>query len=66
MSGPELRRAGGSPFAEHPGQDVSDRLAGTGSDGALAEPLRSLLLAVRAVRGGAVAVLRVARGVLTG
>jgi len=28
-----------------------DRQTGTGEDGALAEPLRSLLLAVRAVRG---------------
>ena len=51
MSGPELLEASGLPLAEHPGLAVSERQAGTGKDGVLAEPLRSLLLAVRAVRG---------------
>lgn len=51
MSGPELLEASGLPLAEHPGLAVSERPAGTSKDGALAEPLRSLLLAVRAVRG---------------
>jgi hypothetical protein len=50
-SGPELLSASGSRLAEHRGLAVLDRQAGTGGDGALAGPLRSLLLAVRAVRG---------------
>jgi hypothetical protein len=39
-----------------------DRQTGTGEDGALAEPLRSLLLAVRAVRGVAAVAFRSAGG----